>query len=425
MNSFGFQSGNTSRSDRPSSSKNIPFVLTAVAYLSSGIGTYFPFWVMNSSRFVSSSTVIVFSNPSGMSDLTDSFSSSRSSRLRACRLFSASSSSTVVRVSDDKQAGDDAAVEQLGGVRLVVPLDAAGRVEDVDEDFLLRVDGEPGQVRADLQPSPPCLWHLPQCWTNAFLPRPTSPVFVRTSLQLLDHLLPVGVGQPAAQGEQLLRPVGDGLVRVGREGGLLVEGEQVEPELALLDGVEERRRRLRPGEDDPQGVGPGGRRQVLELPDDRGPDALRLAGRERVEEAGGELRGRPLDGGDECGGRRVALRLELDHLPGGGEPGGVGLLRRRRRWRAGPSRSPRVWASRPFTPQVAASLRSRPREVAGSRPSNRPRACSASGESSAGVRAVHPAARPGEDRVRHLRAISTRRGRSEASPTVLTGAVEP
>ena len=107
---------------------------------------------------------------------------------------------------------------------------------------------------------------------NTFLPAADVAGLREDRLELLDHLLPVGVGQPAAEGEQLLRPLGELLVRVRGEGRALIEREHVEAERALLDGVEEGPRRVGLGEHEPQRGGPHGRRQVLELADDRGPE---------------------------------------------------------------------------------------------------------------------------------------------------------
>ena len=69
-----------------------------------------------------------------------------------------------------------------------------------------------------LPPSPECVWHLAQCLVKTTLPAIGVAGLLRQRQQLVDDLLPVGVGQAAAAREQRLGPRGDRAGRGGRPG---------------------------------------------------------------------------------------------------------------------------------------------------------------------------------------------------------------
>ncbi len=127
--------------------------------------------------------------------------------------------------------------------------------------------------------------------------------------------MPVRIGQPAAEGKQLLRTLGDLLVRVARKSGALIENEYVEAERALLDGIEEGFCRIGLGKDDAERCGSRCRGKILQFADDRGTNPFSFRCTECLEDSGGEC-GRALliDSIDERLGSLLAIGAELDDL---------------------------------------------------------------------------------------------------------------
>ena len=123
-----------------------------------------------------------------------------SSLSSACRLASRVDDLDRGRGGCAEDAEDGAVVGRDDAIQLEVPLHAPRRVEDVDQNLFLR-DGRAKPVRSGpiCVPSPPCLWHLAQCCEEHLLAVRDVAGLRQDRLELLDHLLPVRVGQPAAE----------------------------------------------------------------------------------------------------------------------------------------------------------------------------------------------------------------------------------
>ncbi len=298
---------------------------------------------------------------------------------------------------------------------LKFPSTLRDRVEDVDEHFFLRVDREAGQVRADLRPLAAVLVALgavlsrtPSCRSAA------SPVLAMIVLELLDHLLPVGAGQSAAEGEQLLRALGEFLVRVRRRAPSAGRARA-----CRTGACPSRRRRGTPSPNpvlastsrSAAGRAAGGR--SFSLPTTAAPTPFAFdcasASKMPVDERGRRLR---RDRGEQSPSRpRRSPGRNSMICCAAASAVGVASPSRRRAWRMRPCVISASCASRPFTPQVEASLRSRPRDAAGSFVSkSADESCSTSSSSFAVLLAGHPAARP----LTTLSAISARRASSSS-----------
>src|SRR5205807_685388 len=109
-----------------------------------------------------------------------------------------------------QQAGQHAAGLGSDDVLAVVALDAAARVEDVDNQVALGVDRHAGQVGADLGALAAVRVTLGTLVLEDHLAQVGVPFAFGQRHQLVHDLLAVGVGQAtAAAGQQLLGPRGD------------------------------------------------------------------------------------------------------------------------------------------------------------------------------------------------------------------------
>ena len=198
----------------------------------------------------------------------------------------------------------------------------------MNEQFFLGVHGHAGEVGADGGPFAGEQVALGALGHVHFLAAGHVAGLLQERHHLGNHALAIRVGKPAAEREQLDGPLGHGLVRVGGECRLLIEGEHVEAERALLDGVEERLHRFGFGEHEPQRGGTHGRRQVFELCCDRGPERLGFRLVEGFEDPGRDGRRRlRRDRGEQCRHGFVVVRFELDDLFGGLDAVRFGSLR--------------------------------------------------------------------------------------------------
>ena len=97
-------------------------------------------------------------------------------------------------------------------------------------------------------PSPLCVWHLAHWFLKTSLAVGRVALLLGERQQLVDHLLPVGVGQAAAlRRAAAAAACRDRLVGVVGQGLLLVERQVGELHLALVDGVEQRAASSRAG----------------------------------------------------------------------------------------------------------------------------------------------------------------------------------
>ena len=236
-------------------------------------------------------------------------------------------------------------------------------------------------------PSPEWAWHLAHCWRKTSLPRAASPPRRTIGASSSITFWRSGSGSPPPrESSRFASPAMDG-IRMGRQRLLLVEGELVQPDLAPLDAFEQRRGPVAPAEQRAQGDRPDAGRQRPEAIHQDRAHARGLAPARRLDQRGGQRRGRPGgDQGDQLAGRVRVLLAELDVLPGRVDPGLVGPATRR--WPApGASRRSRPCTARaPGPPAVG-----QPDQVP---PSPRGRAAAASGPASPPIAASSVAGRP-------------------------------
>ena len=159
-----------------------------------------------------------------------------------------------------QQPDDGAAIERDHAISLEVAFDAARRIENVNEQFFLGMHGHAGEVGADGGPFAGEQMALGALGHVHFLAAGHVAGLLEERHHLGNHALAIRVGKPAAECEQFDGSLGHALVRVGGECRLLIEGEHVEAERALLDGVEEGLDRFGFGKHEPQRGGAHGRR---------------------------------------------------------------------------------------------------------------------------------------------------------------------
>ncbi len=143
-------------------------------------------------------------------------------------------------------------------------------------------------------PSPPCMWHLAHCFLKTTLPATASPVCSRQRQQLVEHLLPVGIGQAAAALQQSPRAAGDAAGRDARpapaSGRATGRPAARCPRRARRASASVHSARL---EQHAQRRGAGRRRRAsASSARSAAPAAGRLAGAQRLDQARGQLRRR-------------------------------------------------------------------------------------------------------------------------------------
>ena len=218
-------------------------------------------------------------------------------------------------------------------------------------------------------PSPPCLWHLAQCCVNTFLPlADVAGLREDRACTPRSPSARSGLGSPPPWASSFFARSASSLSGWLASAVRWSRASMSKRSVPFSTASRNALRRVGLGEHEPQRRGPRCGRQVLQLADDRGADALRLRLRQRLEDSGRE-RGRRL--------RRDRVHEQLARPSSlvGPELDRPAAPRRAGRRRS-PSRSATVanaalvisasCASSPFTPHVEASLSSRPRDAAGS-----------------------------------------------------------
>ena len=118
-----------------------------------------------------------------------------------------------------------------------------------------------------LVPSPLWTWHLAQFFMKTTLPASASPVSFGQRQQLIDHLLPIGIGQGAARASRVFAWPPMALVGMIGQRLLLIERQIAELELALSTAASSAFVHVGPAQQDAQAGGAAGgvrRRQTLE-----------------------------------------------------------------------------------------------------------------------------------------------------------------
>ena len=241
------------------------------------------------------STDTSFSSPSGMTDLPEPVSDSRSARRMVCSLPVGADERDARRRLGRQEPDPRAAVGGAGGVGQVAGLHRPVRVEDVDQQVVGRLVGERRQVRPEALAEVPDLVAGGASLGEHLLATVAVAGLREGRAVGRDHLGAVGV-DPA--GQQLVRPFADGRRPVGQQslpgGGVHLGREH----LLLSTRVEDGRHPRLAAEQGRQHRRPD--RRAVALP--------------RLEQDGRRIRAvRPGQGGDGRG-LHVARRLRAEQF---------------------------------------------------------------------------------------------------------------